>query len=105
MQIPGGALASLSGGRRVLPYGLGMWSLSTLLAPLAASWSLPALGLSRVCVGLGEACAPTSIVDMLSRVVKKEERGAAVSLAFTGLHVGSVVGLTVAPLIIDQWGW
>ena len=105
MQIPGGALASISGGRRVLPYGLGTWSLSTLLAPLAASVSLPALGLSRVCVGLGESCAPSSIMDMLSRVVKKEERGAAVSLAFTGLHVGSVVGLTAAPWIIDTWGW
>ncbi len=35
-------------------------------------------------VGFGEAVAPTAIVDIIARTVKKEERASAVSFAFTG---------------------
>ncbi len=35
----------------------------------------------------------------------QEERSSAVSLAFTGLHFGSIVGLVGAPLLINSLGW
>lgn len=56
-------------------------------------------------MGLGEAVAPTSVVDMIARCVPKEERSSAVSLAFTGLHIGSIVGLLAAPALIEAAGW
>ncbi len=59
----------------------------------------------RAMVGLGEAVAPTSTVDMIARIVPKQERSTAVSLAFTGLHIGSIVGLLAAPILIDAGGW
>lgn len=61
--------------------------------------------LRRAMVGLGQAVAPTSIVDMIARIVRKEERASAVSLAFAGLHVGSIVGLLAAPILIGAAGW
>ena len=56
-------------------------------------------------MGVGQAVAPTSIVDMIARIVRKEERASAVSLAFAGLHVGSIVGLLAAPILIGAAGW
>ena len=35
----------------------------------------------------------------------KEERSSAVSLAFTGLHIGSIIGLLAAPVLIEATGW
>ncbi|GAX83393.1 hypothetical protein CEUSTIGMA_g10818.t1 [Chlamydomonas eustigma] len=104
MQLPGGYFSTRLGGRRVLPIGLGTWSLATALSPVMAA-TLPTLALSRAMVGLGEAVAPTSIVDMIARIVRKEERASAVSLAFTGLHIGSIVGLLAAPALINAAGW
>ena len=59
----------------------------------------------RSLVGLGEAVAPTSVVDMIARCVPKEERSSAVSLAFTGQHIGSMVGLLASPALIQCAGW
>ena len=39
------------------------------------------------------------------RSVPKEERSSAVSLAFTGLHIGSIIGLLAAPVLIETTGW
>lgn len=38
-------------------------------------------------------------------LVPQEERASAVSFAFAGLHVGSIVGMLMAPLIIESVGW
>lgn len=103
-QVPGGYLASRVGGRKTLPAGLALWSAATAAVPFSAV-SLSALCLTRATVGMGEAVAPTSIVDMIARVVPKEERATAVSTAFSGLHFGSLVGLIASPILIHAWGW
>ena len=56
-------------------------------------------------MGLGESVAPSAIVDMIARTVPKENRASAVSLAFAGLHLGSIVGLLAAPVVISTQGW
>ena len=42
---------------------------------------------------------------MVARVVPLQERSRAVSFVFSGLHVGSIVGLLLAPWIITNFGW
>jgi ACS family sodium-dependent inorganic phosphate cotransporter len=103
-QLPGGYLTSAHGGRRVMPAGVGMWSLATAAVPLLAS-TVPGLCISRAAVGLGEAVAPSAATDMVSRVVPPSERSTAVSVVFGGLHVGSILGLLAAPAIISRFGW
>ena len=44
-------------------------------------------------------------MDMIARCVPKEERSSAVSIAFTGLHIGSIVGLLASPVLIQAAGW
>ncbi|KAK9804238.1 hypothetical protein WJX72_002847 [[Myrmecia] bisecta] len=103
-QIPGGWLVSRKGGRTILPAGVGLWSAATASVPILAG-TLPGLFLSRAAVGLGEGVAPSAATDMVARVVSKEERSRAVSFIFGGLHVGSLLGLLVAPALIEKFGW
>ena len=56
-------------------------------------------------MGAGEAVAPSAVIDMLARSVPIEQRAGAVSAAFSGLHIGSVLGLLASPAIIDAFGW
>eukprot|EP00879_Flechtneria_rotunda_P007767 GHRR01008140.1.p1 GENE.GHRR01008140.1~~GHRR01008140.1.p1 ORF type:complete len:454 (+),score=181.13 GHRR01008140.1:395-1756(+) len=103
-QLPGGVLTSRFGGRRVMPVGVTMWSLATAAVPLLAG-TVPGLCISRAAVGLGEAVAPSSATDMVSRIVPQQERSTAVSMVFGGLHVGSILGLLAAPYLITHFGW
>lgn len=103
-QIPGGYLTSRIGGRTVLPGGVGLWSGATTMLPLLAG-SVPGLCFSRAAVGLGEAMAPSAATDMVSRVIDNSQRARAISFIFAGLHVGSLVGLLIAPVLIEQFGW
>ena len=56
-------------------------------------------------MGLGEGVAPSSATDIVSRVIDPKERSRAISFIFGGLHVGSLLGLLVAPAIIQNFGW
>ena len=66
---------------------------------------LAGLFLSRAAVGLGEGVAPSSATDMVARVISQDERSRAMSFIFGGLHVGSLLGLFVAPPLIERFGW
>uniref|UniRef100_A0A0D9XGM2 Major facilitator superfamily (MFS) profile domain-containing protein n=2 Tax=Leersia perrieri TaxID=77586 RepID=A0A0D9XGM2_9ORYZ len=74
-QLPGGWLAKLFGGRRVLEVGVVVWSLATAIIPAVAG-SIPV-----------------------------QERSRAVAVVFGGLSFGSVLGLLFAPPIIQNLGW
>ena len=56
-------------------------------------------------MGLGEGVAPSASTDMIARIVRTEERSRATSYMFGGLHVGSLLGLLVAPALIEKFGW
>ncbi|KAK9791572.1 hypothetical protein WJX73_008883 [Symbiochloris irregularis] len=103
-QIPGGWVTSRLGGRRVLPAGVGLWSLATAIVPFSAG-TIPGLLMSRAAVGLGEGVAPSAATDMVARIGKSSERSRSISFIFSGLHVGSLAGLLVAPQLIDHFGW
>lgn len=103
-QIPGGYMASRLGGRTVLSAGVTIWSVATAAVPVLAA-TVPGLFISRVAVGLGEGVAPSSATDIVARVIDPKERSRAISFIFGGLHVGSLLGLIVAPVIIENFGW
>jgi ACS family sodium-dependent inorganic phosphate cotransporter len=71
MQVPGGMLATRLGGAQVLPRGLAIWSAATASVPFAAG-SLPVLCLCRSITGAGEAVAPSSVIDVISRIVVRD---------------------------------
>ncbi|PKU85398.1 probable anion transporter 6, chloroplastic isoform X1 [Dendrobium catenatum] len=103
-QLPGGWLAKLFGGRKVLEVGVLSWSLATILVPNSAGF-MPGLVLSRILVGIGEGVSPSAATDLIARSIPLQERSRAVAFVFGGLSVGSVLGLLFAPPIIQACGW
>ncbi|KAF8393126.1 hypothetical protein HHK36_021367 [Tetracentron sinense] len=111
-QLPGGWLAKVFGGRKVLEIGVLISSLATALVPSVAGF-MPGLVLSRILVGIGEGVSPSAATDLIARQVLEdfavtiplEERSRAVAFVFGGLSVGSVTGLLLAPPLIQNFGW
>ncbi|WJX90397.1 putative anion transporter 6, chloroplastic [Trifolium repens] len=103
-QLPGGWLAKIFGGRKVLEVGVLVWSVATALVPFLAGY-LPGLLLTRILVGIGEGVSPSAATDLIARSIPLEERSRAVAFVFGGLSVGSVMGLLFAPPIIQNLGW
>lgn len=103
-QLPGGYIVSRYGGRAILPAGVVIWSVATAAVPVLAS-TVAGLCISRAAVGLGEGVAPSSATDIVARAIDPKERSRAISFIFGGLHVGSLLGLLVAPPIIEEFGW
>ncbi|KAI4344206.1 hypothetical protein L6164_011457 [Bauhinia variegata] len=103
-QLPGGWLAKIFGGRKVLQIGVLGWSVATALVPFLAGY-MPGLILLRVLVGIGEGVSPSAATDLIARSIPLEERSRAVAFVFGGLSVGSVMGLLLAPPLIQNFGW
>lgn len=103
-QLPGGWLAKIFGGSKVLEVGVLAWSLATAFVPFVAGY-MPGLVLSRILVGIGEGVSPSAATDLIARTIPLQERSRAVAVVFGGLSVGSVLGLFLAPPIIQNYGW
>ncbi|TKY54783.1 anion transporter 6 [Spatholobus suberectus] len=103
-QLPGGWLARIFGGGNVLEVGVFIWSVATALVPFLAGY-MPSLLFSRILVGIGEGVSPSAATDLIARSIPLEERSRAVAFVFGGLSVGSVMGLLLAPPLIQNLGW
>lgn len=103
-QIPGGYLCSRFGGRRMMPYAVGIWSLATLAVPFIGG-TVGGLCAARAAVGLGEAVAPSAITDMVARTVPISERSRVTSFIFGGLSAGSILALFFSSIFIEHFGW
>ncbi|KAF5749587.1 anion transporter 6 chloroplastic isoform X1 [Tripterygium wilfordii] len=103
-QLPGGWLAKIFGGRKVLEIGVLIWSIATALLPSVAGF-MPGLVLSRILVGIGEGVSPSAATDLIAKSIPLAERSRAVAFVFGGLSVGSVAGLLLAPPLIQTFGW
>lgn len=104
-QIPGGYLADLYGGKHVLAAGVITWSAMTLLTPVAASSSIGLLLLARALLGFGEGVAMPAMNNIIAKWVPEKERSRSLSLTYSGMYLGSVVGLWLCPTFIVQFGW
>ncbi|CAM6035425.1 unnamed protein product [Sphagnum compactum] len=103
-QLPGGWLAARFTGQKVLRGGVLLWSLATAAVPRFASF-IPGLLFCRLLVGLGEGVSPSAATDLIARAMPVSERSRAVATVFGGLNIGSVIGLLLAPVIIQYIGW
>ncbi|CDF36240.1 unnamed protein product [Chondrus crispus] len=104
-QIPGGMVADRRGGRAVLAGGVLAWSVATLLTPVAARLALPALLAARVVLGIGEGVAMPAMNAMVAAWVPAAERARALSLVYSGMYAGSILGLVAAPGVMRAAGW
>ncbi|KAI0561993.1 Major Facilitator [Gracilaria domingensis] len=104
-QIPGGYLADKYGGKHVLAAGVIVWSAMTLVTPIAASSNLGLLLLARALLGVGEGVAMPAMNNIISKWVPEKERARSLSLTYSGMYLGSVIGLWLCPQFIVSFGW
>ncbi len=101
----GGWLSTRFGGKRVLAVAVTTWSICTLLTPLAAAESLPLLIAVRIAMGVGEAAIFPATYELFGRWVPAAERTGAVAALFSGISIGTVVGLAATAWITARYGW
>ncbi|CAM6126738.1 unnamed protein product [Calypogeia fissa] len=104
-QIAGGIWADSIGGKQVLGFGVIWWSLATVATPIAAKIGLPALFFVRACMGVGEGVAMPAMNNLLSRWIPVEERSRSLAFVYSGMYLGSVIGLACSPSLIQRYGW
>jgi ACS family sodium-dependent inorganic phosphate cotransporter len=100
-----GLLATRFGGKRVLGCSVAVWSIFTLLTPLAATLSLAALLVARVGMGIGEAAMFPASFDLLARWAPPMERARAVARLYSGIPIGTLIGLIGTGWIVGRFGW
>ncbi len=59
----------------------------------------------RKCGDIRDHCTSAWHASPRGIPVEQEERSRAISFIFSGLHVGSLAGLLVAPPLIEHFGW
>ncbi|KAL6747732.1 sodium-dependent phosphate transport protein 1, chloroplastic [Haematococcus lacustris] len=104
-QIFGGIWADRYGGKLVLGFGVLWWSAATALTPWAAQAGLPVLLFTRAVMGIGEGVAMPAMNNMLSRWVPVKERSRSLALVYSGMFLGSAIGLCLSPKMIVSLGW
>ena len=105
MQLGGAILCRRYGGKSVLSIGAFLWSLFTILTPLAASYGYYTLLIVRVFMGLSEGVAFPSVFHILASWIPAAERARSIALFLTGAHVGTTIALVLSPLIIAKFTW
>lgn len=104
-QIVGGIWADKIGGKVVLGFGVVWWSVATILTPLAAKLGLPFLLVMRAFMGIGEGVAMPAMNNLLSKWIPVSERSRSLALVYSGMYLGSVIGLAFSPMLIHNFGW
>jgi ACS family sodium-dependent inorganic phosphate cotransporter len=104
-QMLGGWLADRFGGKRVLTAGVLLWSLGTLLTPVAAEISFGALLMMRAVLGLGESVHFPTVHSLAARWTISSERSRAISLYVSGVSLGTAIALLASPMIVLSVGW
>ena len=104
-QILGGFLSNRYGGRNVFLISVLLWSIFTVLTPIAAYISFGALIVARVMLGVGEGAAFPSAYNLIHRWMPTTERSRSVGGLSTASSIGTVATLLTAGLLIDRFGW
>jgi ACS family sodium-dependent inorganic phosphate cotransporter len=102
-QIPGGYLAQKYGGKVVLGTGVMFASLFTIVTPFFAS-QLPIFIVARFLTGFAEGVSYPTVHHLMARWLPKTERGA-ITFAWSGAHVGTVLSYLISPYIINEFHW
>lgn len=105
MQIVGGLLSNRFGAYLIFSIAVMLWSLFTLITPLAASISFSTLIIARILLGLGEGAAFPCSYRLLNDWMKKDELSRSYGLMNMSTAFGSVFSLLITGTLIMWFGW
>mmetsp|Transcript_16636 Transcript_16636/g.15995 ORF Transcript_16636/g.15995 Transcript_16636/m.15995 type:complete len:524 (-) Transcript_16636:51-1622(-) len=103
--VPSGLLGTFSSPKRILSYGVLLWSLAQIATPFAAYTNIQVLLASRFFMGLAEAVAIPTVQTFVARWVPENQRSIGLGLVLSGLQVGNVCAYIASPTILDNFHW
>lgn len=100
--VSAGRLGNLFGRRPLLLFGVGLFTLASLLS---AYPSLPVLIAARAVQGLGAALMMALSMAYVADLVPRERTGSAMGLLGTASAIGTAMGPSLGGLLIGTLGW
>lgn len=101
--LPFGRLADIYGRKRILTYGIFVFTIAALLLSFTSSvGSLIAL---RVVQGVGSAMIATSGVAIITSVFPARERGKALGISVSATYLGLSLGPVLGGILTQHFGW
>ncbi|HEV7433101.1 MAG TPA: MFS transporter [Steroidobacteraceae bacterium] len=103
LQLLAGWMAERLDVHKVLPAGLALWSVATMLSGVAGSFMV-LLGL-RLVLGLGESVVYPCHGKLLGLRAKEHQRGTANGVTSAGQALGPAFGTLIGGLVMAHYGW
>ena len=99
--IPLGVYADLGSRRKLIAWGLAVWSLMTMASGMASG--LGTLAFARVGVGIGEASASPAAYSLIADLFPKARRATALAVYSLGVYVGIGLSQFLGGAVVDRW--
>lgn len=99
--IPLGLYADLGSRKTLIGWGLGLWSLMTVLSGFASSF--PTLAFARMGVGIGEATCSPAAYSLIADLFPKNRRATALGIYSLGIYIGIGLSTFIGGLVVDSW--
>ncbi len=100
--IPIGLMADRMNRKRIIGWGIMIWSLMTVFCGLAGSYSL--FFLARVGVGIGEAALSPAAYSIISDYFPKKKLATALSVYNMGVYLGSGLSILIGAALKTMIG-
>jgi EmrB/QacA subfamily drug resistance transporter len=101
--LPFGRLADIYGRKRILTYGIFIFTISSLISAFAPSAT--ALIALRALQGIGSAMIFTTGIAILTSVFPAAERGKALGISVAMTYLGLSLGPVLGGLLTQHFGW
>lgn len=99
--VPLGVYADRGSRRKLIAWGLALWSLMTAASGLATGFAT--LAVARVGVGVGEASASPAAYSLLADLFPRARRGTALGIYSLGIYVGIGLSSYLGGTVVDGW--
>ena len=101
--IPAGQMADIYGKRRLLLYGVTVFTIASILCGLLSSTA--SLIAARILQGFGGALFVPSLYALVFDCFPPEKRGFAIGMLGVGAGIGLAIGPTFGGYILSAFGW
>ncbi|MFK9090494.1 MFS transporter [Bacillus salipaludis] len=101
--IPAGWMSDKWGGVKFLAIGVALWSVFTILTPLA--WSFASILVIRFLLGVGEAVNFPSHTSVVSKWSPKHSRGRWQGLNMSGMAIGVMITAPITTWLTTKFNW